>query len=328
MRHTQRIFPIHSSILVTTLLVSLLCGCWPKSREDAQKTTPIQWVGKNPFPLNPKDVTQLTLVKADPTTDDRWMASFRPVAPTGENRGQTRWEISSAPEKQPVLDREADATFILHLLDLIQSIRVDELAPRGTLESFGLAPPLFAVGFKTASENQEFFVGNAKGDQSFISFGNTTYLASGAALKMIRLIRSFQNLRRTSWTTLTPDDIDEIFVSKLGKPLLKLYAQREGERWTDIKHQTLQKNMDEFLEQIILSHVSGFNDDAAFFKQIQTKVLEHPIYEIKLVNRHGNTTVLKLGFSKNILYGWNSSRPNSVFALSNELLKAIQKVSF
>ena len=270
------------------------------------------------FHFNPKQVTALTLVKSDATSGDHWMAVFKRTA------GENQWTISSPPSDQKLADTRANSGFINHLLDTFPTLHLDEPAPKGPLEALGLDPPLFSLRWETPDSQHELRVGSrlkGKGS-SYVQKGTSEpYIGSGSALRLLDLIESFPFLREKSWSIWTSDDVDEIEIKQPGKPVF--YAQREGSQWTDRKHKEVKKNMDQFLETLTTAQSLGFIDDPRESDELTKYVEAHSQFEAKLMDRHGNVTLLKLKQKGEVLYGINSRRKSIVMSLNSNLLKQV-----
>ena len=148
----------------------------------------------------------------------------------------------------------------------------------GLLESFALDPPRFGIQWKTASKAFEFRMGSKLQDGTgyYFTIDRThVYVAQGPALNMLDLITSIQFLRKKTWTTLTPDDIDEVELRHLGKPIL--YAQREGDRWTDKNHRLVRKDIETLLNGAINAQTQKMIDDPKQATQLKKQIQDHSL---------------------------------------------------
>jgi hypothetical protein len=278
----------------------------------------------------------LTLAKSDPQTGDHWLAIFQPKEARFRRRASPPpWEFISGPISTPIsalgdlklIDRDADETFISHLLDSLAALKIEALAPRGTLESFGLNPPRFALQWKLPDRAFELQVGDSPhlGKSYLILEGQRIYIGSGSAIRLLELIESFDSLRKKEWSDLRPDDVDEISIYKLGN--LLFYAQREGDRWTDQKHRPVLagSHLSETLEEVIRHRPLQLMDDPGERARIQRHIQSKPFIETRLTDRLGKTTSLTLGKDSGKLYGISSARPHLIFVwnqiLEQKLLK-------
>jgi hypothetical protein len=311
---------------LTPLALVLLTLCTGCSSKDAHLFPP----GTKPFQFDFKKVQALTLAKSDPQTGDHWLAVFQPKNGRPRRRtGPSAWEIVSAPGDVLLADRDADETFLVHLLDSLAALKIESSAPRGSMESYGLNPPRFAVQWKLPDRAFELQLGNSlkSPGKSYLTLdGQTIYIASGSAIRLLDLIESFDSLRKKDWSDLRTDDVDQISVYRAGNPVF--YAQREGDRWTDRKHQTLlaAADLSGALEEIIRHQPRRMIDDPSEKARIQHKIqgiqgtsnLPAPL-EIRITDRLEKTTSMKLGWTSGNLYGISSARPELIFAWDQRL---------
>ncbi len=277
-------------------------------------------VGARPFQFNPRAVSEITLSKSDPETGDRWFTILK-KHPKG-------WEISSGPQDQPILDNFADDTFIFHLIDNLQSVQVTSVAPRGSLESFDLNPPRFALKWKTPEKDYVIQVGGRLKDLSgyyFTTTGDQVYIARGSSLKLLEMIQSFPFIRKRTWTHLSPDSVDEIEIFHQGKPVL--YAQRDGDTWADRNHKMIKRDLDSFLNGSVLAQTKSFIDDEKEAIKLKKLLHQKAQFEAKLSDRFGQVTHIKIISKDKTVYGFNTSRPSSVFVMDTNLLNNFKKVT-
>jgi hypothetical protein len=273
-------------------------------------------IGTRPFQFDPKQVSELMITKFDPNTGDRWTATFKQ---TGND-----WEIVSGPNNIILSDRKANSTFILHLLDAIRTLKIESNAPLGSLASLQLSPPRFGIRWNTPQGEFQFRLGSALKNPSsaYLTLDGTQPLqAQGSAIQMFDMIKSFQFLRKHTWTTVSSDDIDEIKIFQRGKP--HFYAQREGDLWTDQKHHPLKKNVSDLLEKITNAQPLELVDHPEQVSGIKMLFSSDSSYQADLIDRKGKTTSLKLQKSKDRLYGLSSDRPSIAFVLEPHLFNSI-----
>jgi hypothetical protein len=243
-----------------------------------------------------------------------------------------------------LIDRQADTNFIEHLLDSFGSLQITSPAPHGSLESFGLNPPAFAFRWKTPTHSYELRLGflvKTQGGNNIERYmtldGISVHIASGTTLRLIEQIQSIQSLRKKEWTTLDADDIDEIEIFRPAfHPSLRpvgaktkakraLFAQREGDRWTNQQHQALSADISSFLIFLSGSPVLQFIDSKTQVRQILNHLPQ--AYEVKLTDRSGKKTSLSLWLQGQKVYGQNSTRPEGVFQLNPKVLSALTALS-
>lgn len=278
--------------------------------------------GTPPFSFDPKQVTELTIVKSDPTSDDHWIAVFKPALDQEEDH----WEIASSPPEQPILDRRANGTFLLHLLNAIQSIRILHPAPHGALDSFGLNPPQYAIRWKTPEQDLEFQLGSELKDHSgsyFTMDRDQIFIATGAAFKMLHLIDSFPYLRQKKWSALSIDDIEQVELRYFGRSIF--YAQRDGTVWTDQKHHPIRRNTEFFLTQLTTTHVRSFVDNPTQTERLKKSIQIQPFYEAITTDRFGRSTRFQIKLQDGIVYGLTSSRPSGVFQIDPRIYELFRK---
>lgn len=300
---------------MSIILVDGSLGCKPHPETTAE-TQAETLLGTRPFQFNSKDVTELTLVKSDPATGDHWFTSLQ--------KEQDHWKITSSPLENQI-DRQADEIFVEHFIDELRSIQVDSFAPHGSLASLGLAPPYFAVRWKTAQQNWEIHIGSALPNLSrYCTFDRTQPLImTGNALQMLDLIESYSRLRKKTWTLLAPDDLDEIQLFHRSKPMF--YAQREGDQWTDRQHHRIKKDLNGLLQNLVQARITQFVDDPETSKRVLEQIQEAPDYEARLSDRHGKTAKLQIRLLDTKVYGFNSTRQSSVFQLEDTFFRVFHQ---
>jgi hypothetical protein len=303
---------------------------------------------KKPFKFKVNQITELTLGKFDPSTGEHWMTVIKRTDGAAKKRtNSANWEFTSLPDGNDTQDRKANATFIMHLLDSLQALRKVGEAPRGSLSSLGLDPPLFVIRAKTNTDTHEFLMGNLSDDKlgNYLTTNQKdVIIASGSAFKLLPLINSFEYLRDHSWTPFSADDVDELILLNRGK--LFFYAQREGTQWNDKNHRpirfkskikppadsasfpTVYNDTDSILKDLTEIQPSGFIDNPAQVAQIQKSSPKTAIFEAKLIDRHGiqiSLQLLKGGKNQEPrLYGLSSSRPSTLLVFDSKLLKVFE----
>jgi hypothetical protein len=268
------------------------------------------------FDLN--SITRLEIAKADPATGDAWAAQVQRVAtPEGAD---PQWEITSAPGELNLIDRKAQSGFITHLLDTLKTLRISGPAPRGSLESFGLQPPRFALRWGT---HEVRF-----GKDRYALIEDSVYEIEGATLKMLEYLPAFQSLRDQIWLSpLTADDVDEIEIytrkNKGQKPVF--YAQRDGSVWTDQQHKPVKQDISSFLQQIAHVRIQEFVDDSETTRKLQNSIQARPLLRVIFRGRNNLETQASINWEvlngTKALYGTSSARPNAAFRIFSEALR-------
>lgn len=305
----------HRRYLVALLLAVSVSACTKSCQAPLPSATQELKKGKMIFAFDPKIVSEFEIAKADPRTGDQWSAKVK------KNNGQ--WEIVASGRE--LLDRHAQGGYIEHLLDTLQTVTVTDFAGDGPAESFGLVPPRFALRWL----GNELRIGAPvrDGSESYAQIGERVVMVKGAALQMLGVLENFDHLRQI--TLLAPyaaDDFDEVELFR-GKTL-ELYAQREGDSFTDRNHKPVKAKVGELLELLTHARIQTFIDDPAMSQKLSSAVQERPERSIVLKDRHANETRLSLAWQvvqgEEGLYGVVSSRPGKVFRVFPELLRKIE----
>jgi len=299
-------------VLLITLLV--ISGCTVSN--PVPSTPQALKIGSKPIQLDPRKVHELSIAKFDPTQGSQWFAHL--------NQDHELWKITSPPADRIILDNLADGIFIMHLLDTFKSIQIKDDAPKGSLESLGLDPPLFSIRWRSGPQDSEIRVGLPLKDGSgtYFSFkGGSPMIATGSTFKMLSFIDSFDFLRRKTWATITADDVDEIQLRVQSRD--SLYAQREGTQWTNEKHLPLKKDILKLLNHVTTAQAIEFIDDSVRAESLTKLIQSHPQYEIRLNGRSGELVTLRMIKKNGRLYGLNSLRPETVCVLDGSLLQSI-----
>jgi hypothetical protein len=292
------------------------------------------------FHYDVNQIEEITLGKLDPNTGEQWMTSIHRTDPNLAGRSRrldrAKWEFTSLPDGSRITDLKANSIFIMHLLDSLRSLRKTGEAPHGSLESLGLAPPLYVLRLKFAGESLEFRIGNSADHQRgqyFTEDLKQVIVADGSFLKMLPLITDFEKLRDQSWSSMTTDDVDEFTISKRGKPIF--YAQREGSSWTDQKHRPIElentavfkqnslKDAESLLKSLTELRPKGLKDDLKLREHLG---LSKSFSEIQIMDRHGATHSLKLVKTSKNLFGLSTARPSAVFILDPRIWKIVESV--
>jgi len=216
---------------------------------------------------------------------------------------------------------------IEHLVDTFRSIQIAKEAPHGPLSGFLLDPPLFAFRLKTSQGDTEIRVGSAvpHSSSTYLSLdGKKVWIADGFAFRMLGEMSSFSVLRKKTWTQIHDDLIDEVEVFQKGKSIL--YAQREGAIWTDRVHRHLKSDLNQTLKGLTQSSAQGWIDAAEDASLIKKTFFANPQFEVKMNDRKGKEVWIKMSAHSSILYGMNSTRPESVFLLERSLLKNLESL--
>lgn len=286
-------------------------------------TSPLLKNGAVLFNFDYESVTEFLIVKADPATGERFAAHLSRPEPRPEHPDE--WKITNAGGgADAFLDQQADGYFVLHLLDTLRTLRVEQSAALGPLESLGLAPPRFALQWKSGGKEYEVRIGSLLEDGKSVYAwipNQPAFVASGATLQMLEYLKTLASLRLKNWAGLQADDVDEIEIPASGGPAF--YAQREGSDWNDRKHKHLSLNVDGWLDKLVHERVMEFVDDAAQAKALRAQVERGPARRATLKDRHGHPVELKLAQVQGKWIGLSSARPQGVFVVFPESSQAL-----
>ncbi len=298
----MQILRIHSW-LTPSIIFFWIVGCYSH--------TP-SFLETRPLSFESEKINEMTLVKSSPEQAEEWWITFQ--------KNRNVWQIVSLSQRPSPLDLLADDIFIRHLLDALKTIKIHAVAPHGPLESFRLNPPLFAIRIKTEKNALDLQVGSLlhQNQKRYISLdGKIVYIASGTGLELLEMIHSIHFLRKKNWSLFIADDVDEMeltYPSQPQKP--KLYAQREGDQWTDQRHQVVPRDFNR-----ILNHITQVQADQLIDNSIQADELRKFIHsssnlDVKLTNRQGKVSHLEIKKRGAFFYGISSDRPLSIFVFN------------
>jgi hypothetical protein len=282
--------------------------------------------GSQLFGFDYEKVTELLIVKNDPETGDRWAARlFASPAGAGTRPGGDRWQVERAGgEGAAPLDSRADGYFVLHLLDTLRTLRAERVDVPGALESLGLAPPRFALKWKTPGHEYSVELGGSE-EGAVRAYarvpGHNPLVADGAAIQMLGYLRSFERLRLKTWAGVVVDDVDEIEIPP------GFYAQREGSDWTDRKHRSLKADVDGWLDRLAHARVLAFVDDRARAEPIARRLAAAPARKATLRDRHGNPIRLAIAQVDGKWYASSDARPGGVFEIYAKSAHALDRPS-
>ncbi len=302
-------------IAISSLMQSSCNRASNSSNPTASNKQAIQ-IGKSVFSFDFEKTTELMIAKNDPQSGDRWGTVVR------RNPDNGNWMISSAPEGRQLIDRQADSSFINHLLDTLRTLQATAEAPEGPLSAFGLSIPLFALKWTNPSESYEVRFGDshlqAGATYAHVPHSNLdVFLSKGAALQMLAQLDRFERLRKPQLLDFTSDDIDEIQV--ILPKSAALHSVRNGDRWADTKEVNLSDKKNEALSRLLedLTHlrILRFIDDPELTQELMKQIKTRPSIHTRFKGRtltQADLQVAKIG--KNT-YATISSRPGAVFEI-------------
>lgn len=301
------------SILVTTLVSSCSGGGADKYRQPLGERASLG------FKSSPQLVHTLEISRSAPQA---WSARFSRGAPlvSGEDPS---WQIDSLvnPQGHPFKDRVAFQGRIDHLLQTLTTLTIVGPAPRGTLASLGLQPPLASLRWQTEDRTFEVSLGEVQSDGTQVCHSpewREPQMCRGAALEMMAQVERLDQMRLPTWATFDAENVKEIEIRKAGQTEFR--AKREGANWVargkkiefkDSLERLTHARIRQFLEE------EGKKDDRAL--QAATELVFH--------HEAGDSTRLKIGSRGGKVIGTNSARPDGTFELHPETAKLIQKLA-
>ena len=275
-------------------------------------------IQNHPFALRPEEVAELTLMGNESNSGNPWLATL--------TRKTKKWELDSVSSTSSLADHQTNETLIMHLLDTVSSIQIAERGPPIPLKALGLAPPQFALRWRTLKGTQEIKVGTPSKDQSHVNItwdNKTAWLASGTFFTILSQIQSWQSLRAPTWVTESPDDIEEITIKTPKKTLF--YAQRDGDRWDDASHHLIRIDVDQALDSLLQHPWKSLIDLSTELIPLQKIIQERPDYSITLSGRMKNQVRLKIKNHNGILYALNLNRTGCLFILDESQVHFLRK---
>ncbi len=294
-----------------SLAVINLSGCF-----SSRTTLPVD---PRPFKIQVNAIEALTLMGSDLESNSPWIASL------SQKSGE--WSLDSVSTSSSLSDHHANQGLILHLLDSISTLKLQEPGPNVPFNSLGLEPPRFALRWRSAKGTQELSIGNPSKDQVHMNVsldGKTSWLATGAVFPVLHQIQKWQDLRSPTWVTESPDDINEVIV-RSGKQTL-FYAQRDGDHWGDPSHRPVKPDVDQLLDELIRHSWTKILESTPEATSLQGSLQTQPDTTIILTPRAGTPIPLALKKQKGTLYGYNPTRPGCVFVLDDSKIKVLKKL--
>ncbi len=321
---TRCLGPSKLLLSITLSVLALGLGSTACSRSSSPEAPTVR-VGAPLVDFKPEETLELTLAKFDPRTQDVWTARLTRADARAE------WQVASAPQGQTLLDRRADSTFINHLLSLIKTLSVHEMAPEGTLTSLGLDQPLFSIRWGTPGQPlKELRLGDAnpKGLGNYCVLvspqGNSEpVIVRGAALQMLGMIEKFEVLRRRRLLTFEADDVDELELWR-GKAKT-LAVERLGDDWTELHRKKRVLTVGQKLEALTHLRIQNFLDDPSQVTRLRQKLENAPTHRAIFKDRDGKPTELQLRADSGHTWARISSRPEAVFEVYPEALRPFLK---
>jgi hypothetical protein len=322
----------------------LLAGCTHSSNEAGP---PAIQIGKPAFAFDAKQTFVLNLAKADPKSGDHWSTRVERVvenpasSATPTFHDSDSWRIKTYSESSTLQDRRANRGWIVHLLDTLTTFRanskLDVQNPSSEVKArFGLYPPRYVIQWQAldAGTHQprtfEIRIGSPV-DPERAPYGESfgilppspdIYRVNGATMAMLEYLKNFSGLRQEVLSTLESDDVDELELKQNARKLL--YAQREGDRWTDEKHHRVKANAAALLDRITHLRIARFIDDP-IEAAARSRILAKPLYTVILKDRYSHPVELRFGKAPGgVVIASESLRPNAVFEMYPDTLRHLQ----
>ncbi|MFN7685830.1 MAG: hypothetical protein ACK5QT_10520 [Oligoflexia bacterium] len=265
-------------------------------------------VGKALFSFKYPEVNELSISSQDPSTGSRFSAHFR--------RQNEKWLIQSGPEGSELLDRNANTSFINHLLDTLSTLRMSkpveaENLPRAEfLSRLGLTPPSHWLRWGTANQSFELQLGSrADAFGSHASAQGQTFLVEGAALKMLEYVTDFRKLRHSKLMLKTIDEVDRVEIRWQTSPPQLLRAERDSGHWVGrlprrVAPGVLAPKIQSAIESLPQLEIAEFDLPASAFKKAWLS--------ISWMDRHDAQVLIEIDTD---LLARASDRPGSTFRL-------------
>jgi hypothetical protein len=192
---------------------------------------PVQ-LGKPAFQFDPAQTVSLNIAKADPISGETWSARVE--------KNNSVWKIASYSGESALSDRLANRAWILHFLETLTTFRPDAIIAEKDSGHFGFSPPRYAVdwriqGIDSKTVTYQLRVGapvdfekSPDGESYAIFPGHEEiYQAGGAALVMLRYLKTFSSLRLETLSTIEPSEMTAIEMT--GKKTL--HSEFKNGKW-------------------------------------------------------------------------------------------------
>ncbi|MCM0606784.1 MAG: hypothetical protein KA715_11910 [Xanthomonadaceae bacterium] len=295
------------------VLAASLTACTPKIDPEISK-------GQF-FSADANAIDQVTFTRLQ--EGKSWSASFN-------RKEQTPWEITSAPDSIPLLDRRANDKYLNHLVDSLTSVSNLKQADRGTDEQLGLAPPkwIIVVGTPYNSNALQLKLGGIDtqtgGVISSIDMAGVkgTHLLRGSFFGLLDHLKNFQYLRLTTLINKKPGDIFKIEIVH-GKT--KSSAERQVNEWIKKNKNDVSSRLIPWVERLIHLQIKNFIDDPN--EQQKLKSLSNSAIEkvdITLTNLQDQAEKWQFFKINNEVYARSEQRNNLFFQIYSEAWSTVK----
>jgi hypothetical protein len=267
--------------------LSLMTGCTRQSTETPPQDLSVAAVtlGKPVFQFDPAQTISLNIAKADPISGETWSARVE------KSPSDLRWRIASYSGDSQLSDRFANGGWIEHFLETLTTFRPDSVLSETDSGHYGFSPPRYSLEWRIQNpgthqtSTYELRVGapvdfeKSPDGEAFTMFPTheEIYQAGGAALVMLRYLKSFSSLRLETLSTLGSTDVTEIEVKGPGKKTF--HSKSNGGKWAGASTSAL---VDFITHLRIQSFIDHETTHEAFL----------PSVTIRLTDRYAHVTTL------------------------------------
>lgn len=255
--------------------------------------------GEKPFDFAPDQVTKLTIASLRPPDGEPWTVSI-------ERSEDLKWRMTSEPNGLALLDRLADGTFIMHLLDTLTTLQVMETHVTATEPTLGLSPSKVSLRWISEGESYEILIGEepTQSGGMFAKIGRPgenaasapVIILKGAALAMAMRLESFDWIRHRRLFPLELDDIQSVEVSRNDGSMF--FAQRLSGGWGNRDHQPYSEKITEWLTALIHLRIEQFIDVPAEADDPDASPGGERV-KIRILNLENRETVLRAFWKTN-----------------------------
>lgn len=292
-------------------LALLLVGCPPSRGPSFVK-------GKKLFEFEYKKVSVLKVAKHDPFMGEFWNMTAK--------RDNNRWVVDSASVQPAPLDKELDTNRIEHVLDTISSLVVQNEAPAGKLDVFGLEPAHYTLEFTADNQNHLLQIGSREsGTRLFYAQAQAPghkkvsppIVLSGTTLSILEHWDRFQSVRLNLFVGRVTDDVDAIKIFRGAQNVFT--AERSGDDWIDAKKKPIKKKVTDFLDRLLMAEITKFQDNPEENARIVKETKTNPSYRIELEGLNIKATLWLKKEKSGTTWATQSLRDGKAFELHSKL---------
>jgi hypothetical protein len=256
-------------------------------------------LGKPTFQFDPAQTVSLNIAKADPISGETWSARVE--------KTDGVWKVASYSGESMLSDRLANRAWILHFLETLTTFRPDAIIAEKDSGHLGFSPPRYAVdwriqGIDSKTTTYQLRVGapvdfekSPDGESYTIFPGHEeVYQAGGAALVMLRYLKTFSSLRLETLSTIEAADVTAVEMT--GKKTL--HSKFKNGKW-------IGADVSSLVPFVTHLRVQNFID-----KPLSTPFI--PVITIKLTDQNSHITTLLFDAQD---YAKSSDRGDAVFQM-------------